>query len=337
MGLVYEPEKDSDFVSLWVSSAFKSTLGKFQANRKPVGTVSIAHTIAGGNLITEGIAVDPDSKSTFVGSVRSRKILRIDGKGHIQEFSDSSDGLWGVFGMRIDSKHRTLWVCTSAVPQMEGYQPSDQNRVALFRYDLLSRKLRKKYVLNDQSHPHLWGDLVVDANGDVYLTDKKSPQIFIVRRSVDSLEVFKESALFSSLHGLDFSPDGTKLLVADYARGIFSVDMKTRKEILLPPCSGATLLSIDAFSRFRDGFVAVQNGITPRRVVRLTMDRECSKVTKVECLFANHTYSDPTLGCVVKNEYYFNGNGRWESVDDQGHPVEIGGPEEHVVLKIQLR
>jgi len=337
MGLIYTPETDDDFAPLKKTKAFQSIVETFHRNRRPIGNPTIAYTLPSGDLIAEGLAYDPVSMTMFVGSVRKRQILSIGKDGVIKEFSRGQDGLWGVFGMKVDPKTRVLWVCTAALPQMEGYQESDQFRVAVCKYDLDKKALLKKYELADRTKPHLFGDLALSPEGDIFVSDSRSPHIYTISKQKDSLVLFLESSSFASLQGMEFSPDGKTLFVADYSRGIFSVDMKTRQPSLLPHLPNATLLSIDGLYRHGKNLIAIQNDIRPRRVVRLIMSEDFRNILRLETVNANHSeFFDPTLGVVVGDDLFYNANGQWEVFDDKGMRVEGTGTKAHVIFRTAL-
>lgn len=337
MGLIYTPETDDDFAPLKKTKAFQSIVETFHRNRRPIGNPAIAHTLPSGDLIAEGLAYDPASETMFLGSVRKRQILSIGKDGAIKEFSRGQDGLWGVFGMKVDPKSRVLWVCTAALPQMEGYTESDRFRVAVCKYDLEKKTLLKRYELDDRTKPHLFGDLVLSPEGDVFISDSRSPHIYLISKQNDSLALFLASSSFASLQGMEFSPNGKTLLVADYSRGIFAIDIKTRKLSLMPSLPNVTLLSIDGLYRHGKNLIAIQNDIRPRRVARLIMSEDFKSILRLETVNANHPeYSDPTLGVVVGDDFFYNANGQWDVFDDNGTRVEGTGTKAHVIFRTAL-
>lgn len=337
MGLIYSPESDEDFASCKKTGAFQSIVETFDRNRRPIGNPTIAYTLPSGDLIAEGLAYDAVSRTMFVGSVRKRQILSIGKDGDIKEFSREHDGLWGVFGMRVDPKARILWVCTAALPQMEGYRESDRFRVAVCKYDLEKKTLLRKYELDDRTKPHLFGDLVLSPKGDVFISDSQSPRIYMISKETDSLVLFFQSSSFASLQGMEFSPDGKILFVADYSRGIFTIGRESGQLSLLPPVPDATLLSIDGLYRHGKNLIAIQNDIRPRRIVRLVMSGDFKSILRLETINANHPeFFDPTLGVVVGDDLYYNANGQWDAFDDQGTRVEGKGTKTHVILKTTL-
>ena len=337
MGLAYDAEKDEDFASLRDSPEFANVLALLRKNRSPLGEASQAFTLREKGLVPESVAYDPSAKAFYVGSVYRRKILRVTSKGVVEEFAAERDGLWSVMGMKVDAARRELWVCTAAQPQMSNYVASERGRSGVFKFDLRTGRLAGKYMLPDDSKQHWLGDLVLNPRGDVYATDSVSPAIYVLRRGADKFETVLEGGPFVSPQGLDFSADGKRLFVADYSKGVFVVDPETKSYAPLAPAPDSTMLGIDGLYFYRGGLVAVQNGVNPNRVVRLFLSKDLSRVKRFEAVAANlPAFDEPTLGVVVRGDFYFVANSQWGTVDEQGRLAPPEKLKEPVVLKLKL-
>src|SRR5215211_7738657 len=78
------------------------------------GQSRVAFRIPEPDLIPEGIAYDPVAQVFYVGSTYKRKIVSVDGRGVVRDFTgEGQDGLWGLLGMRVDAKRRLLWAVSS--------------------------------------------------------------------------------------------------------------------------------------------------------------------------------------------------------------------------------
>ena len=334
MGLIYTPDGDSDFVSLWGNSRFRNIVDMFHHNAIPRGMSTVAFTMARRGLITEGIAFDSCTGSFYIGCVRTRTIIERTDKGTEKNFSSSSDGLWGMLGMKVDNARRTLWAVTSALPQMEGYASNLEGRSAVVRYDLQTGTLLKKY---EAPGHHIFGDLTLDRNGNVYIIDSRSPELYRILLGKDSLELFYSSPEFVSLQGLTFSDDSRRLYVSDYARGIFVMDPDKPDARLMPFPSSATVLTIDGLYYYNGTLIASQNNVNPKRIVQIQLSSDEESCTQLIVLEANTVYcTEPTLGVLVGSNFYFIGSSGWNNVSDSGFidPAEKLVP--HVICKIQL-
>lgn len=182
MGLIYAAEKDEDLASVKDNERFKSVVKEFEANKLPVGSSAIALTLAQKGLITESVAYDSQTEAFFLSSIYRRKIVSVDKNGTVKDFSSDADGLWSVMGIKVDTKRRHLWVCTAAHPQMANFKAEENGMSAVFKYDLTSGKLIKKYQLSNQPKPRWLGDLVVSKNGGVFVSDSLNPQVYKISR-----------------------------------------------------------------------------------------------------------------------------------------------------------
>ncbi|HEX8921099.1 MAG TPA: hypothetical protein VF766_06455, partial [Pyrinomonadaceae bacterium] len=338
MGLIYPAGKDTDFVSIKEADEFKAILKKFEENLAPVNHSSIAFTIREKGLITEGIAYDRLGETFYLSSVHKRKILSRGSDGTLRDFATELDGLWSVLGIKIDARRRHLWVTSAAIPQMMNYREEENGRSAIFKFDLTTGKLLKKYLLPGRPEKHLLGDLAINSQGDVFATDSLTPALYTIDHKRDELEVFIKGEPFVSAQGLDFSEDEKQLFVADYARGIFVIDLRTKKHFELAPAPNLTLLGIDGLYFYKRSLIAVQNGTSPNRIIRLHLEKRYRAIARYEILEANNPLFDgePTLGVLVGNAFYYIANGQWGTVDDKGQLAPPEKLREPVILKVKL-
>ncbi|MDT7602196.1 MAG: hypothetical protein QOF61_193, partial [Acidobacteriota bacterium] len=337
LGVVVPAGSDENFNSIKDSAEFKVILEKFRRNALPIVRSIPAFTIHEKGVVPESVAYDRVAKNFYLSSIYKRKILRVGASGEATEFATARDGLWSVAGMKVDAARRLLWACTVAHPQMSGYKEEENGTTGLLKFDLRTGRLIKKYLLPNHPQPHWLGDLAINSRGDVFATDSITPAIYIVRQDRDEIETFLESEQFSSPQGLDFTPDEKHLFMADYAKGLFLVDLATKKITLLPPPPDSTLLGIDGLYFHNGALVAVQNGTTPPRIIRLILDKTLSRLERFETLEANNPiFDDPTLGVVVKDWFYFIANSQWGAIDEKGNLAPAEKLKDPVILKLKL-
>lgn len=337
MGLIYAAEKDEDFASLKDSREFAEVLALFQKNRAPTGDAVQAFKVREKGLVPESVAYDPQTRSFYLSSVYRRKILRVGPKGDVTEFATEREGLWSVMGMKVDATRRLLWVCTAAQPQMANYDARERGRSGLFKFDLRTGKLLGKYMLPVDSKQHWLGDLAVNSRGDVYTTDSVTPALYVLRHNAQSLEAVLEGEPFVSPQGLDFTPDEKELFVADYAKGVFLIDLQTKRHALIESAPDSTMLGIDGLYFQRGRLIAVQNGVNPQRVVRLFLSKDLRRVERFETVAANlPVFDEPTLGVLVRDDFYFIANSQWGALDEQGRLAPEDRLKEPVVVKLRL-
>ena len=337
MGLIMPIEKEADLNSIKDTEEFKSLLKRFEASRAPVIRSSPAFTVREKGLITEGLAFDPFEETFFVSSVHKRKILSLNKTGEVKTFASEQEGLFSVLGMSVDAKRRHLWVTSAAFPQMVNFKKEEQGVSAVFKFDLRSKKLLKKYVLTNETKKHALGDLAIHSNGDVFTTDSLSAAVYVIRADKDEIELFLENAGFGSPQGLAFSGDERHLFMADYSTGLFDIDVKTKNVVHLSPIPGATLLGIDGLYFHKGTLIGVQNGVAPQRVVRVRLSKYLSRAERLDVLEANNpVFLEPTLGVMVDGTFYFIANSQWPLVDESGKLAPEDKLRDPVVLKMRL-
>ncbi len=338
MGLTARIAADDDFASLKDSTEFQEILKRFESNRAPVGHSELAFTHKEKGLIAEGVAYDPVSRSFFVGSVHKRKILKIDSDGAVTEFATARDGLWAVMGMKVDDKHRVLWVASSAVPQMENLDPGDDGCSGVFSFDLRSGKKLNAYVLSNQPQKHWLGDVAITSKGQVYASDSLTPAFYVVNQQSNQLDMFFDHGPFVSPQGMAFSPDERTMFASDYAKGIFAIDMHSRECAQLPAPENAAIVGVDGMYIYRGNLIGIQNGTNPHRVVRITLTPQFDRITGVEVLEANNPlFDEPTLGVILEGgTLYYIADSQWGKIDDSGKLAADDLLRDLVVLKLKL-
>lgn len=337
MGLVYQPAASADFASLKDTDAFKAIVKRFEENTTHVGNSTPAFIIHEKGLVPEGIAFDPVEKTFYVGSVYKRKIVAINSAGEAKDFSLPADGLWSVMGMRVDAARRLLWVCTASHSQMMNFNDREKGVSGIFKYDLRTKKLIKKYLVPAGGKDHWLGDLVLNSRGDVFASDSVSPAIYLLDHKKDTLEPFLVNEAFVNPQGLAISADEKHLFMADYLKGIFIIDFETKNPTLLTPAPGSTMLGLDGLYFHQSGLIGVQNGVTPNRLVQLTLSKDLKSITRFKVLEANNSiFDEPTLAVVVGRTLYYNANSQWGMIDDKGGLAAEEKLREAVVLKLKL-
>lgn len=335
MGLVYDAAGDKDFETIRNSDDFKNILQMMEKNRAPVNRSEVAFKLPEKDLITEGVAYDPVLEVFYVGSIHQRKIVSVDKTGAIKDFATEKDGLWSVFGLKVDATRRTLWVCTTVTPQMRGFQKEDQGKSAVLKFDLKTSQLVTKYTVSVDTTRHWFGDLTITSRGEVLITDSQAPgAVYAISAGKDSLVPFISSALFRSPQGIALSEDEKHLFVADYSTGILVFDMTTKEHVRLTAPETISLIGIDGMYFYRNSLIAIQNGVRPHRVMRFFLNKNFDRVERAEVIEANNPlFNEPTLGVMVKNDFYYVANSQWGSFSDDNVIFPLDKLHEPIILK----
>jgi sugar lactone lactonase YvrE len=256
----------------------------FSRNRAAQGEAEIIGELPGRTGIIEGIAFRARTGDLFLGDVHHRCVWRRDRTGQVARFTADDEELLGIFGIAIDETRNVLWAAMTAVPEMSGYTAEQKGQSALAEFNLTTSELNRVIPVPGDGRDHGLGDLTIGPDGTVYATDSKAPVIWKLSPDAEELEKVIESPVFSSQPGIVFEKG--LLLVADYANGLFTVNLATGNITALPPPKNATLIGMDGIVAIPGGIAAIQNGVEPQRVIRVALSPELSAVTAVTVIAA---------------------------------------------------
>jgi sugar lactone lactonase YvrE len=336
--LDFGAETDPDLTSARSSPEWKAFETRLAALRKPLIRSQVAFTLPDPELLATGMASDPETGDIFVASVRKRKILRRTPHGEVSDFiHQGQDGFLAGDSLAVDVPRRLLYATTSAAPYMVRYEKTDYGHSGLFAFDLKSGKLARKAMLPADGKRHLLNALAIDHDGNVYVSDSGVSGIYLLRRTSSTLEEFLPASVFEATQGLALSKDDKTLFVADYASGLWAVDIASRQSRKLDPPSGTWLRGLDGISSSQNGFIAVQIGAKPERVLRIRVDPAAKRVTSVEILEMSHPdYEGPIQGTVVGNSFLYVANSQLDLGDGKTGAFASERAQPTVVLRLPL-
>ena len=332
MGMVYSPEKEPDFAPLASSPRFRQLVETFACHASPMGTENVAASIDEEGLIPEGVARDARKNVFFVSSVRRGTLWRVAPGKESTTLVDSYP--LALMGLAFDPRRNLIWAAAAGVPQREGISAENRGRSKLVGVDAASGRIVHELDAPGPG-PHLLGDVAISARGVVVATDSRTNELY--REHNGALRVFS-SGPYASLQGVAWTPRGDAIYAADYSLGIFHVDPATGDARLLTPPRDTTLLGVDGiYMAGNSTMIAVQNGVNPNRVIRISLDRKRA-IRKVETLAANlPSMNEPALATVDAGRFFFIANGHWGVVDEEGVPREGVKAEPAKILELNLR
>jgi hypothetical protein len=302
---------------------FQRLAARADADNPPILRSRTAVTLADRELIPEGLAWDPATRRLYIGSMHRKKIVEIAPDATVRDFVTSGqDGLDQVLGLKVDSKTRTLWAASSS-----------KGQTGLFRFDLQTGRLLRKYVLEGN---HLFNDLVVSSAGDVYFTDSNAGSLYWISHATGAIAEFLPGTKFDYANGLALSDDERALYVAAWPGGIMVVSLEAPSARPLAHAPNVTLAGIDGLYAYRGDLIAIQNAAMFPRVVRLRLARGGDRLDRLEVLERRHPlYQIPTTGAVAGRQFYYIANSQLDRLTDEGlvTPGELRPP---VILSLDL-
>jgi sugar lactone lactonase YvrE len=332
-------ETDEDFSSIRATPEWQEFKSKLADLRKPVVHSEVAFRLDDPALMSAGIAVDAATGDTYIASVRQRKIIRRTKTGQVSDFiAAARDGFLAGASLAIDSRRRLLYASTAAAPFMAGYRAEDAGKAGVFAFSLDSGKLMRRALLRVDGKQHFLNALAVDRLGNVYVSDSGTSGIYRLRPESQELEALTTPDMFQSTQGLALSDDEKTLFVADYSNGLWALDMASRTTRRIEGPADAWLGGLDGLTRTPDGFVGVQIGVEPERVLKLRLDQRWQRVTSVEVLEMNHPdYAGPVQGVISDGAFLYVANSQLALGNGETGAFEADRAKPTVVLRLPLQ
>jgi len=341
IGASRAPSSDSVFAPLWNSRAFRALQARLDANRVPILRGKAAFSLPDPDFLPEAMAWDPSAATWITGSLAKRKLIRVGPDGSAKDFLSAEDML-RVVGIHVDSARSLLWFATWA-PRVgvvgPHHEPMTETR--LFKCDLRTGHVLRRYVPPDSGTSHLFNDLAIAANGDVYVTDTEQGWLYRIKADVDSLEIFlrPDPDHFSDANGIAIAPGDRRLYVA-FLEGIARVEVRTGQITRVPSPENTSTAEIDGLYWYRGALLAVQHAPGLEQVIRYQLTRDGGSIRGVEVLErADSILRLPTTGAVVGTRFYYIANSQFDRLGDDNRlsPATASPPPLTVVRVIDLQ
>lgn len=335
LGVYLPAAEDADFAALRGREDFAAVLTQLESNLQPVGTGEIAFSVPGMSGLIEGVAWRERTGEFFFGDVHERCVWVRKADGTVERFTAAGEErLLGIFGLVVDEARGRLWAAMSIVPETRALENAS-NGVGLAALDLATGAVRRLYPRADpDDKEHVFGDLALAGDGTIYVTDSVAPIIWRLAPGGEALERWLEHDEFLSLQGIALTVDGRGLFVSAYGNGLLHVDRTTQQVRRLLAPANTTLLGCDGLIRTDAGnLIAIQNGVRPARVVRLTVDPTNSVVSELAVLAAGLApMLDVALGCLAGDELIVIADAGWNRHGPQA--TVATGPRPVPVMKV---
>ena len=311
---------DPTIASVRALQGYAAVEGESRRQAAPATGYAAHLALKDRNLIAEDVAYDPASRAYYVSSVRERKILRVSADGTVEDFITAAQSpLWGVYALAVDPARGILWATTIASAESPPFEAKDDGGSAVLKFNLRTRALLARYELHDGRH-HGFGDVTLAEDGELFVSDGIDGGVYRISAGDGAdLRTVVGVGYFRSPQTPALVPGTSRLLVPDYSRGIAVVDLHGGTVGWLPHPAELALFGIDGL--YLDGrtLIAIQNGTVPERILAMTLDPTCTRITDWHAVVANvPALGDPTHGAFVGSKFYFIANSGWDRVKDDG-------------------
>lgn len=313
--------------TLAASPGFEAIGARFAANATPRGDAELVLELEEPGLLPEAIA--PAGDGYCIGSVRTGKILLVDGAGVARTVATAPGG---VFDLEV--RGDTAW---AAVNSHAPYVDADAapSTASVIVYDLATSSVSREVRVGEPDA--LLGDLELSGDHTVYASDSATPRLFRLGPDAESFEVFATDPRFANLQGIALDEARGLLFVADYLTGLFVVELRTAQVRALASATGAHLGGIDGLLRHGDALIGIQNGTTPQRIVRIRLDAGATRVVGFDVLQQGLAqWNEPTHGAVIGSELHYLATSNWPAYADDGTVREGARLEPLRVLAVGL-
>jgi hypothetical protein len=240
---------------------------------------SVVLTLDPSHQLVEGVATD--GSTIFVSSVLDRQILAC--RRTCRTIATLPAPLHPL-GIAWDWGRKLVWIAADC-PGVLGMSKCDKGAlVALSPSGRIRARLAPKGVA---FHP---GDVSAASSG-IFVSDSQSGLVWSLLRGRPGLRAVNRPGDGKSAQGTALAPSGTAVIVADYSRGIGSIDLKSTATTWLPRRNGKPLQGIDGLLRCGDSFIGVYNGETPGKLIAIKL---LAGSIEYRELVARQTLPDPT-------------------------------------------
>ncbi len=283
----------------------------------PRNKFNIAYTISEKDLIPEGITYSKQNNSFYVSSILKEKIIQLDAKtGRVKDFIEVGKYPSRFLGLLVDDANGHLWACGNKTQDNKRYS-------AVFKFDLKSSELIKKYEISDEKS-HTLNDLAIDDAGNIYFTDTDHQSIYIIKKDSDSVALFFNHESIIHPNGITISPDSKRLYIASNDSGIKVLDI-SKKIILNANQYFEESKGLDGIKFYKNSIIGIQNEV-PRscdvKIARYPLSPDGKEISGINIIDQNHPlFEIPTTFVIVNNQLFCIANSQMGNINWQNYSI----------------
>lgn len=336
-GLIADPSRDQALSLLTETPGYTEAVARIAANRAGIGSdrLTAFATLPVGRLI-ESVVRDEARNRWLVSSIAWRTIMAVSDDGVFTPWLQETPVTAGILGLAVDAERGWVWAASAPLPPAtHGIGGVTLPRTALLRIELETGRINAWFEA-PAGDGHAFGDVALGPDGTVYVADA-SGQVFRVRPEMEAtLEQVVAPGPIASPQGMVVTPDGKALIVVDYSSGLHRVDLTAGTVARLAAPADASLIGVDGLATDGAAIYAIQNGVAPQRVLKLTMATGWARIETVEVIAANLPQIDePTTGLVHDGGLVFVSRSQWSDFDDDG-ALKDGADGDAIIARLRL-
>lgn len=307
---------DPDFAFLMEKKEAAGLLRFQQELNESISQSELVFDLESDPFHPECIAYSEVGSTYYLGGVHQAEIRSYrPGQEQSELFLSTTDlaPLYCVLGMAIDPDKNSLWLVSTSLPQMKGYEETKNGRSSVFEVDLTTKEVLTSIKIEADSR---LSELLFH-KGRVYIADGMKNTVYTLVSGDQSLTPIADlSADARNLQGMALSPKRGALFVVDYVSGLFKIDLTDGSYQRVPMADHVPFKGIDGLFFHKNSLLVTQNGSRPMRVMRLILDKKQDQVIDRKIIDQNQSYlNEPTQGFIFKKAFYFLANSPWGAYD----------------------
>ncbi len=310
--------EDKDFEPILKEKKFASLLKLQKELSDSINKSKIEFQLAKDTFHPECMTYDPKTQQFFFGGVHQAGVKIYDPsstKSSIWIDRNTLKELYCVLGIAVDPVKNSLWLVSSALPQLQGYSKEQEGKSSVYEIDLDTKKVLTFIHMDSVSR---FGELLFD-KGKAFVADGLTNKVYQIQSGDQELKLIADlSKEARNLQGIAINKNQKYLFISDYVSGLFRIKIKdgSFQRVTLP--NDVPFKGIDGLFFHNNTLLATQNGSTPMRVMRLYLDSKKEKVEDWSIIDQNlSVLNEPTQGVLLKDAFYYIANSPWQAYDKE--------------------
>lgn len=265
----------------------------------------------------ESITYVKKQKSFFFGGVRDGNIWKYKEGDEPIVWAESPENSWAVMGLEVSPDGKTLWACTSAMNNFEDLDENDAGKVSVLKFSLKKGTLLETFALPAN---HTFGDLIIDNDGNVFISDGTANHLYWISEEKGELELFYDaSKTVFNMQGLTFNENQTAIYFSDYIDGFYQLTLDDKKLIKLKSPKNLVIKGVDGLYFQNNSLIGLHNGTQPNRIAKYELNSAGDTILLRVTLAQAGPLGEPTQGVIVDDSFYFIVNSPWGAYDREGN------------------
>lgn len=277
-------------------------------------------------FLPEGLEWDARHARFLIGGIRARRIASVDPRsGHATDFARVPGS---PLGLHVDPRSGIVYVAWTWF----GHAFSNNPATGISAWTTDSGRHLGDWPLPEVDPRRNLGDLVVVDARTVVTSDSGTGAIWRFDTRTHRYTKVVPAGTFENPQGLAPGRTPGTVYLADYPTGLWRIALKDGTTVRLQPPADAEVRGIDGLYRHGDELIGIQNGTKTPRVLRIRLDSG-DRIAEVR-RWREMPATEPTLGTLTGDAFWFIGNGQWSLYDDDLQPKPGATPQAPVLRSL---